>query len=102
MARRKKWFLSRLWLVKDRSLALSMFKDMGLSNDQARALIKRFWDGIPVKSIGEVTEGELRRYLPAWDRWAQKWCREHREKFSGEELETLGLGKPLEKGRLSG
>lgn len=93
MARRKKWFLSRLWLVKDRHLALKMFNELGLSNDQIRAIIKRFWDGQPVKSVGEMTAYEQKKLLPVWDHWAERWCREHRERFSEEELELLGLEK---------
>lgn len=93
MARRKRWFLSRLWLVKDRQLALKMFGELGLSSDQIRAIIKRFWDGQPVKSIGEMTAYEQKKLLPVWDHWAERWCREHRERFSAEEVEVLGLEK---------
>lgn len=99
MARRKMWFLSRLWLVMDRKAALLMLTEIGLSNDQIRAVIKRFWDGLPVKSIGEISPSEQRKNLPVWDNWAQNWCRQHKGDFSRTDREMLfGIEKEMKAG----
>lgn len=91
MARRKKWFLSRLSRCLSRSEAREMFGDMGLNGDEAETVLKRFWDGFPIKSVGAVSEAGQKRALPVWDHWARRWCREHRACFDEAELKELGL-----------
>lgn len=89
MARRKKWFLSRLWLVMDRGQALAMLTELGLSNKEARVLLKRFWDNMPIKSIGEMTVRAQYELLPAWDNWVESWCRRNCDRFMPSDQKIL-------------
>lgn len=91
MARRNKWFLSKLWLVVDKEEAAKIFSKVGLSTTQGDVLLARFWDNVPLKSIDGMSVWEQRMYLPAWDRWIKNWCVANSYIFSEEELSMLGL-----------
>ena len=94
MARRKMWFLTTLHRCLTRTKAVKMFKEMGLTSAEIEVLIKRFWHGEPIKSVGALSASEQKRRLPTWDRWSRNWCASHPDFFTREELAGLGQSEP--------
>lgn len=91
MARRNKWFLSSLWRAVGKCKAKKIFVDMGIDPIHQDVILKRFWDGVPVKSITELTAGEQRELLPIWDSWVKSWCEHHKDTFPSEMRSRLNL-----------
>lgn len=73
MARRKRWFLSRLSNEISPAEARAFLKSLGLEPKAVETILARFWGGQPMKYL-DMPRSEQLRLLPLWDKWAEdRW-----------------------------